>query len=99
MKALTSAMQMVETAVTPQAHGRRKHHQPWFKCALKRLSDADQTQAAKRDRPRLRRVRITRRPVCERMRTRKPETRLRFRLVPPKVRLVMDLPRLPAFHQ
>ena len=30
------------------------------------------------------------------MRTRKPETRLRLRLVPPKVRLVMDSLRPPA---
>ena len=46
-------------------------------------------QAARRERPRLRRVRITRRPVWERMRTRKPETRLRLRLVPPRVRFVI----------
>ena len=48
------------------------------------------------DRPRLRRVRITRRPVCERIRTRKPETRLRFLLVPPRVRLVIAASWRPA---
>ena len=49
-----------------------------------------------RARPRLRRVRITRRPVWERIRTRKPETRFLLRFVPPRVRLVMDVSWLPA---
>ena len=53
-------------------------------------------QAARRARPRLRRVRITRRPVWERIRTRKPETRLRLRLVPPRVRLVITVSWRPA---
>lgn len=46
-------------------------------------------QTASRARPRLRRLRMTRRPVWRRMRTRKPLTRLRLRLVPSSVRLVM----------
>ena len=53
-------------------------------------------QTARRDRPRLRRVRITRRPVWERMRTLKPETRFRLRLVPPRVRFVMTVVWRPA---
>ena len=53
-------------------------------------------QTARRDRPRLRRVRITRRPVWERMRTRKPETRFRLRLVPPRVRFVITVVLRPA---
>ena len=56
-------------------------------------------QTARRLRPRLRRVRITRRPVCERMRTRNPETRLRLRLVPPRVRFVMMDCRRPTYRQ
>ena len=44
----------------------------------------------------MRRVRITRRPVWERIRTRKPETRFLLRFVPPRVRLVMDVSWLPA---
>lgn len=46
-------------------------------------------QTASRTRPRLRRLRITRRPVWDLMRTRNPLTRLRLRLVPSSVRLVM----------
>jgi hypothetical protein len=38
----------------------------------------------------LRRARITRRPVWDLMRARKPDVLLRLRLVPPKVRLVME---------
>ncbi|AII47109.1 hypothetical protein KR49_11975 [Synechococcus sp. KORDI-49] len=53
-------------------------------------------QTASRERPRFLRVRITRRPVWERMRTRKPDTRLRLRLVPPRVRLVISVVWLPA---
>ena len=56
-------------------------------------------QTDRRERPRLRRLRITRRPVCVRMRTLKPETRLRLRLVPPRVRFVMGFFRHPAFRQ
>ena len=65
--------------------------------------ESDQT--ARRARPRLRRERMTRRPVWLRIRTRKPDTRLRLRLVPSRVRLVMAparlrlqrrLPNLPA---
>ena len=58
--------------------------------------DVVRNQAASRERPRLRRVRITRRPVWERMRTRKPDTRLRLRLVPPSVRFVIRGLWLPA---
>ncbi len=46
---------------------------------------------AKRARPLRRRARTTRRPVWVRIRTLKPETRLRFRLVPSSVLLVMGL--------
>lgn len=46
-------------------------------------------QTARRALPLRRRERTTRRPVWLRMRTRKPETRLRLRLVPSSVRLVM----------
>jgi len=46
---------------------------------------------ANRVRPRLRRVRITRRPVWDRMRTRNPETRFLLRLVPPNVRFVISV--------
>ena len=53
-------------------------------------------QTARRERPRLRRVRITRLPVWERMRTLKPETRFRWRLVPPRVRFVMTVVWRPA---
>ena len=55
-----------------------------------------EAQTASLIRPRLRLVRITRRPVWERMRTLKPETRLRLRLVPPRVRLVILMLWLPA---
>jgi hypothetical protein len=53
-------------------------------------------QTARRARPRRRRARIKRRPVWVRMRTRKPETRLRLRLVPSNVRFVMVLTDQPA---
>lgn len=46
-------------------------------------------QTASWARPRLRRLRMTRRPVWDLMRTLKPLTRLRLRLVPSSVRLVM----------
>lgn len=46
-------------------------------------------QTASWTRPRLRRLRMTRRPVWLRMRTRNPLIRLRLRLVPSSVRLVM----------
>ena len=39
---------------------------------------------------------MTRRPVWERIRTRKPETRFLLRFVPPRVRLVMDVSWQPA---
>ncbi len=39
---------------------------------------------------------MTRRPVWERIRIRKPETRFLLRFVPPRVRLVMDVSWLPA---
>ena len=55
-------------------------------------------QTARRERPRLRRVRITRRPVWDRMRTRKPETRFRLRLVPPRVRFVITVVWSPAYQ-
>ena len=53
-------------------------------------------QTARRERPRRRRVRITRRPVWLRIRTRKPDTRLRLRLVPSRVRFVMTFASQPA---
>ncbi len=57
------------------------------------------SQTERRDLPRLRRLRITRRPVWVRILTLKPETRLRLRLVPPRVRFVMEFLRRPARHQ
>jgi hypothetical protein len=49
----------------------------------------DRYTAANLARPLLRLARITRRPVCDRIRARKPEVLLLLRLVPPKVRLVI----------
>ena len=67
--------------------------------AGKTIAAIRENQADRRERPRLRRLRMTRRPVCVRMRTLKPETRLRLRLVPPRVRFVMRFFRHPAFRQ
>jgi len=50
----------------------------------------DRYTAASLARPLLRLARITRRPVWDLIRARKPEVLLRLRLVPPKVRLVME---------
>jgi len=50
----------------------------------------DRYTAANLARPLLRLARITRRPVWDLIRARKPEVLLRLRLVPPKVRLVME---------
>lgn len=66
-----------------------KTREPRSRCLWGRTTFGPQT--ANRARPRRRRARTTRRPVWVRMRTLKPETRLRLRLVPSKVRLVMIL--------
>jgi hypothetical protein len=50
----------------------------------------DRYTAANLARPLLRLARITRRPVWDLIRARKPEVLLLLRLVPPKVRLVME---------
>lgn len=50
----------------------------------------DRYTAANLARPLLRLARITRRPVWDLIRARKPEVLLRLRLVPPKVRLVIE---------
>jgi hypothetical protein len=60
------------------------------------LRQSQGAQTARRARPRRRRDLITRRPVWLRMRTRKPETRLRFRLVPSRVRLVIGVSAVSA---
>ncbi len=63
-----------------------------------RVVAADGNEAEQRvldsetSRPLLRRALITRRPVAERIRARKPEVRFRFRLVPSRVRLVITVP-------
>ena len=57
-----------------------------------------EAQTASLIRPRLRLVRMTRRPVWERMRTLKPETRFRLRLVPPRVRFVITVVWSPAYQ-
>lgn len=59
--------------------------------ACNTLPQTVSSQTASRARPRLRRLRMTRRPVWHLMRTRNPLTRLRLRLVPSSVRLVMVL--------
>ena len=60
---------------------------------------SERCQTERRDLPRLRRLRITRRPVWVRILTLKPETRLRLRLVPPRVRFVIGFLRRPACRQ
>lgn len=72
----TSAVQSLEHPHPPQPVALGQGH-----------TAVDQT--ASRARPRRRRARTTRRPVWVRMRTRNPDTRLRLRLVPSNVRLVM----------
>jgi hypothetical protein len=81
LKALSALIEVLKNSSAAQTMLLRQNHS-----SVKLLD-----QTARRARPRLRRVRITRRPVWVRMRTRKPETRLRLRLVPPRVRLVIEL--------
>ena len=82
---------VIKKILAPEAVPLRENHlnSPTENLNLKAYTQVDQT--AKRARPRLRRVRIRRLPVWVRMRTRKPDTRLRLRLVPSRVRLVMGL--------
>ena len=87
--------------MSTQAHGSWEDHQPAMDIGVshevKSIHSPHQRCAyrcgytANRVRPRLRRVRITRRPVWDRMRTRNPDTRFLLRLVPPKVRLVISV--------
>jgi len=83
VEATPLAVEPIEGSLPPQPMPLWQRHRP---CPA---------QTARRARPRRRRVRITRRPVWLRIRTRKPDTRLRLRLVPSRVRFVMTLASQP----
>lgn len=79
MKPRPGSVEMVKNRGSTEAMVPRKYHG--------KRTQIPQTASC--DRPRLRRLRMTRRPVWLRMRTRNPLTRLRLRLVPSSVRLVI----------